>query len=177
MTNLSHLCGTGMFEVGMGVAASSPWHLLLTVTGMRTWAHSWLFQSVSWCRLSCLYWKFAEMGEKSRSGRYNLEDCTNVALERKQTVFSISFFSLPHCLLIIITLDYIMASSVQWKQGGQSLLPAHLRAPTPEAWTRSVCGNTTPCTCAVALPTVIQLNLRLFLRELPLNLKNIGYIW
>lgn len=40
MTNLSHLCGTGMFEVGMGVAANSPWHLLLTVTGMRTWAHS-----------------------------------------------------------------------------------------------------------------------------------------
>lgn len=40
MTNRSHFCGTGMFEVGMGVAASSPWHLLLTVTGMRTWAHS-----------------------------------------------------------------------------------------------------------------------------------------
>lgn len=35
MTNLSHLCGTGMFEVGMGAAASFPWHVLLTVTGMR----------------------------------------------------------------------------------------------------------------------------------------------
>lgn len=43
MTNLSHLCGTRMFEVGMGVAASFPWHLLLTETGMRT-GTVWLSQ-------------------------------------------------------------------------------------------------------------------------------------
>lgn len=47
-----------------------------------------------------------------------MEDYTDVVVERKQTVFSISFFSLPRCLLIIITLDYIMAPPVQWKQGG-----------------------------------------------------------
>lgn len=53
----------------------------------------------------------------------------NCCTGKKTICISISFFSLPRCEVIIIALDYIMPSPLQWRWGGQSLLPAHLRAP------------------------------------------------
>lgn len=140
MTNPSHLCGTGMFEVGMGVAASSLWHLLLTVTGMRIWAHS-LAVPVRFSVLTLLLvleicWNGKKVQEQLiQFGRLQ-KCCTG-----KKTNYIFHFFLFPSSLLThynCIGLHNDIPTAVEM---GRCRARSQLNS---EHQPCSVCGNTTP---------------------------------